>query len=122
MMIARIRSLSLVVAALLVSADGAGEAQEAGQQSAATRLAREAGAIAGAARFCKIDEDKQELYLDRAQAQIALTARDEVDLVVAKFAFSSELSLASAIEPAGGCAEFERRFAARIAGLGPPED
>jgi hypothetical protein len=85
--------------------------------SPATAFARQAGAIAGAAIFCKIDQDKQEIYLDWALARIAISANDEIDLVVSRVTFSNEKNHASAIEPDGGCEEFRRQFSARIAGF-----
>ncbi len=92
-------------------------AQAAATPSPATAFARQAGAVAGAAIFCQIDRQKQEIYLDRAQAKIALSARDEVDLVVARISFSNEKNYASAIEPDSGCEEFMRQFSARISGF-----
>ncbi len=92
-------------------------AQASATPSPATALARQAGAVAGAAIFCLIDEDKQEIYVDRVQAEIALSAHDDVDLVVARITFSNEKNHASAIEPDSGCKEFKRQFSARISGF-----
>lgn len=92
-------------------------AQASALPSPATAIARQAGAVAGAAIFCQIDQHEQEIYLDRAQARIALSAHDEVDLVVARIAFSNEKNHASAIEPDSGCEEFMRQFSARISGF-----
>ena len=92
-------------------------AQASTTPSPATALARQAGAVAGGAIFCQIDQEKQEIYVDRAQARIALSAVDDVDLVVARVAFSNQKNHASAVEPDGGCEEFMRQFSARISGL-----
>ena len=85
--------------------------------SPATALARQVGAIAGAAVICEIEQEEQELYHDRVQARIALSAQDEVDLVVARIAFSNQKSHASAVLPEGGCEEFRRQFGAHVEGL-----
>ena len=101
----------LGVASLFAAAMAA--AQASATPSPATAFARQAGAVAGAAIFCQIDQQEQEIYLDRAQARIALSSRDEVDLVVARIAFSNEKNYASASEPDIGCKEFSRQFASR---------
>lgn len=120
-LIVLILSTALPVVPGLTSASAAAAEAVATQATAAhspaTALARLSGAVVGSAIFCQIEEGKQEIFLDRAQAQIALTARDKVDLVVARIAFSNEMNHASAIEPDGGCEEFSRQFSARIAGL-----
>lgn len=116
----KINSLVLTAAlcaALILPSLSAAAAQTAGASSLASALASQTGAIAGAAIFCQIDEDKQEIFFDRAQARIALSAVDDVDLVVAKIAFSNEKNHASAIEPEGGCDQFVLLFAAHISGL-----
>ena len=100
------------IASLFAAAMAA--AQESATPSPATDFARQAGAVAGAAIFCQIDQQKQEAYVDRAQARIALSAHDEVDLVVARIAFSNQKNHASASEPDGGCKEFSRQFSGRI--------
>lgn len=83
--------------------------------SQATEYARLTGALAGTAAYCKIDLDDRELYINRAQAKIALSARDEVELVVAKIAFSNQLNHASVLEPESGCKEFRTRFKTLLA-------
>ncbi len=103
------------IASLFAAAMAA--AQASATPSPATAFARQAGAVAGAAIFCQIEEDKQEIFLDRAHAQITLAAHDEVDLVVARIAFSHQKNYASAIEPDVGCEEFSRQFSSRISGF-----
>ncbi|MEE8371631.1 MAG: hypothetical protein V3R73_05735 [Sphingomonadales bacterium] len=115
------RSLLFTASFLAVALSAApiayAQVKEAAPQagSPATDYARLTGALAGTAAYCKIDANDRELYINRAQAKIALSARDEVELVVAKIAFSNELNHASVLEPESGCKEFRNRFKALLA-------
>lgn len=89
------------------------DAQEAlkAERTRAEQWAEDTAKIAGAATFCKLDQEEIENYINRAHAKIAANAADEVDLVIARVHFSNIYSRASSIEPDEGCEAFTIYFA-----------
>ena len=80
-------------------------------KSRAYTWAIETSLIAGGANYCKIDPELIESYITSAQTRIASESRGEVELVVARIAFSNGVNTSSIIEPVGGCEDFAERFA-----------
>lgn len=72
----------------------------------AIELGAATGRIAGNAKYCGFDPKLLEEYISLAKAQIALSARDRIDRVLAELDFSNNYSLAAASEPEGGCEAF----------------
>ena len=93
------------------------DAEQDATKSRAYTWAIETSLIAGGANFCKIDPELIESYITGAQTRIASEARGEVELVVARIAFSNGVNTASIIEPVGGCDDFAERFARETARL-----
>jgi len=89
------------------------DAQEAPkvERTRAEQWAEDTAKIAGAATYCKLDQEEIENYINRAHAKIAANAKDEVDLVIARVHFSNIFSRASSIEPEEGCESFTAYFA-----------
>lgn len=80
-------------------------------KSRAHTWAIETSLIAGGANYCKIDPELIESYITRAQTRIAAEAHgDEVELVVARIAFTNGVNTASVTEPKGGCEGFAKIF------------
>jgi len=59
--------------------------------------------LAGAAAYCKIDEDLLALYLSRVDSRLATIARDEVELVVARSQFKNIQTVAKGKPPKESC-------------------
>jgi len=73
-------------------------------------LAQTTAAIAGGARFCKLDPDDIEEFISKADAQIVLLARDDYQKVLGRLEFKNILAATSAREPVSGCQKLATQF------------
>ncbi len=76
-------------------------------EPAAVIYARELAKLGGAARYCKLDSILVEEYMTKAEAQIAITANDQYEKVVARITFKDSLMVESSKKPTKDCAKIE---------------
>jgi hypothetical protein len=80
------------------------------QEHALLQTARKHAALAGGARFCKLDKDDIEEFISKADARLALLARDDYQKVLGRLEFKNLLAATSARAPDNGCAQLKIRF------------
>ena len=107
----RFVTLTLSLVALATSAAGA----EEDTRTQAAEWASRTGTIAGSATFCEMDEDVVEEYINKAQAKIASTTVDDLDLVAARIEFRNVYAASAARAPVEGCDQFARSFKRKLA-------
>lgn len=73
-------------------------------------VARSGAGLAGAARYCVLDEDMVDEFITKTEGRIAALARDEFEKVVARLEFKNLLAATSATAPREGCDTFASRF------------
>lgn len=76
----------------------------------ASKYAKQAALVAGAARNCKFDKDLIDEYISLAQARIASLAADKEENVLARMDFTNTLVVASIKAPDQGCKDFNQKF------------
>jgi len=101
-------TVSLVAGA--VSAQEPAPATQNPQEQRLIRAARDYAAIAGGARFCKLDPDDIEEFIGKSYARIVLLARDDYQKILGRLEFKNILAATSAKEPAEGCKKFREQF------------
>jgi len=105
-------SLPLVVSLMagVVSAQEPTPGTQNPQEQRLLHAARDYAAIAGGARFCKLDPDDIEEFIGKAYARIILLARDDYQKILGRLEFKNILAATSAKEPAEGCEKFREQF------------
>ena len=82
--------------------------------SEAVKFAGSGGRTAGAAYYCKMDEEALDEFIGMAHGRMSNLAADKVDKVVAQLEFSNNFSAWSSRPPPDGCeafiAELTREF------------
>jgi len=73
-------------------------------------FARHSAKIAGGAQYCKADEDMIDEFIARAEARLAVLAKDDYEKVLGKLEFKNVLAGAAAREPEEGCDSFVASF------------
>ncbi len=81
-----------------------------GEDTQLIAMARTAGSVAGAARFCEVEDDLIEEYIAKTEAKLAVRAQDEYEKVLARLEFRNILVAASAKAPNEGCRTFISAF------------
>lgn len=76
----------------------------------ASKYAKQAALVAGAARNCKLDKDLIDEFISLAQARIASLAADKEENVLARMDFTNTLVVASIKAPDKGCKAFNQKF------------
>ena len=100
---------SLLIAGLPVSALAQQTIEHADKHPvpAVIEYARELARLGGAARYCKLDSEMIEEYMDKASAQIHMTAKDQYEKVVAHITFKDALLVESSTKPTKDCSTIE---------------
>jgi len=80
------------------------------QEQKLLQIARQAARVAGGARYCKLQNDDIEEFIGKAEARIALVARDDYQKILGRLEFKNILAAAAAKEPEGGCDKFAVQF------------
>lgn len=110
-----LRSAALLVTAVSLQLSLPSYAQEAPkrqdpQERQILKVAKQSATIAGGATYCKLDPDDIEEFIGKAQARLALLARNDYQKVLGRIEFKNILDATSAREPRAGCEEFEDQF------------
>ncbi|NVJ69843.1 MAG: hypothetical protein HWE08_05785 [Alphaproteobacteria bacterium] len=74
------------------------------------QFARISATTAGGAQYCNADEDMIDEFIAKAEARLALLAKDEYEKVLGKLEFKNVLAGAAAREPQQGCDAFVKSF------------
>lgn len=107
------RFTTVVLSILALTTFAAGG--EENTRTPAAEWASRTGIIAGSATFCEMDEEVVEEYINKAQAKIASTTIDELDLVAARIEFRNVYTASAARAPVEGCDQFARSFKKKLA-------
>jgi hypothetical protein len=99
-------ALGLMMATMIGSGFPASHADE----SELLSFARSSAIIAGGAQYCKADEDMIDEFVTKAEARLAILAKDDYEKVLGKLEFKNVLAGAAAREPAEGCDAFVAGF------------
>jgi len=73
-------------------------------------FARSSAKVAGGAQYCKADEDMIDEFIAKAEARLAILAKDDYEKVLGKLEFKNVLAGAAAREPEEGCDAFVAGF------------
>ena len=107
---------SLLTAALMAGAVALSftPAAVAADDEALMQAIRESARIAGAARYCEVEEDMLDDYISRAEGRIAGLSQDDYEKVMARIEFKNLTMAATAKAPTEGCEAFVRHFEALL--------
>ncbi len=103
-------ALVLASSTPLLAAQQQPKGNQSPQERALLEVARKTAVFAGNAKFCKLDSDDIEDFINKAQARLALMARDDYQKILGRLEFKNILIASGTREPEGGCDKFKIQF------------